>query len=143
MLLHCGTLLREVDKDRDYTWRLLSSKKDNEPPPGAESQHHVMPLPPRETPSVREQAKLKVRLRLIDEATTLHEVSPLNTKKRKMSELTQQPSTGFPSALPTKKADIVWLKSELSQQPSTGFPSAVPTKKADIVWLTPELSRQY
>jgi hypothetical protein len=128
-----------------------------------------MPLRPRETPSVREQDKLKVRLRLIDEATTLHEVSPQNTKKRKMSELTQQPSTGFPSALlskkaaivwlksefsqqpstgfpsavPTKKADIVWLKSELSQQPSTGFPSAVPTKKADIVWLTPELSRQY
>ena len=48
----------------------LVFKKDNEPPPGAEPQHHVMPLPPRETPSVREQAKLKVRLRLIDEATT-------------------------------------------------------------------------
>ena len=92
---------------------------------------------------MREQAKLKVRLRLIDEATTLHDVSPLNTKKRKMSELSQQPSTGFASAVPTEKAAIVWLTSELSQQPSTGFPSAVQTQKAAIVWLTSELSRQY
>jgi len=67
-----------------------------------------VPLPASETSSAREKAKLKVLIKQIDEATTLHEASLLHTKKRKISEQTEEASTDIESAVEEERP-ILWL----------------------------------